>query len=188
MGGGKKRQISPPQAPDHTVGCSDNVYSYFRETQPSGTSLPANCLIWSHPQLGSSQPTPETAPPTKASTQQETAKGQVGGREETEKLNFFFFFLTVLVHHPSKRMTWSVLGVCQHRCRVQGTALSWELLLMLPSQENHKTEEGQPRCPGENRLKLSLSERIRDWEPLPRVHLGDICKNFCVHPESHACK
>lgn len=89
---------------------------------------------------------------------------------------------------PSKRMTWSVLGVCQHRCRVQGTALSWELLLMLPSQENHKTEEGQPRCPGENRLKLSLSERIRDWEPLPRVHLGDICKNFCVHPESHACK
>lgn len=52
-------------APDHIVGCSDNVYSYFRETQPSGTSLPANCLIWSHPQLGSSQPTPETAPPSK---------------------------------------------------------------------------------------------------------------------------
>lgn len=129
MGGGKKRQISPPEAPDHTVGCSDNVYSYFRETQPSGTSLPANCLIWSHPQLGSSQPTPETAPPIKASTQQETGKGQVGGREETEKLNEFMFIFfnnssTSSQQTDDFECAWSAMALLQSagHCAELGTS------------------------------------------------------------------
>lgn len=59
VAGGKGRSALPEP---HIIQ-SDNVYSYFRETQPSGTSLPANCLIWSHPQLSSSQPALGTAPP-----------------------------------------------------------------------------------------------------------------------------
>lgn len=62
VGGGRRGQLSPPRAPRPPVGRPDSVCSYFRETQPSGTALPASCLIWSHPQLPSN-PRRRRAPP-----------------------------------------------------------------------------------------------------------------------------
>lgn len=73
-------------------------------------------------------------------------------------------------------------------CYGDGTAAEWQgrcsrpgTLLMLPSQVNHKREKGQPRSPGDKRPKLSLSERIRDWEPLPKFIWGTYVKTLaCI--------
>lgn len=74
---GRGQRGSP--APRPAAGWPDSVYSYFRETQPSGTSLPANCLIWSHPQLACLQPALEPPPQSR-----ELRQERYWERESTE--------------------------------------------------------------------------------------------------------